>query len=159
MANQTIVPLSVESASPANRASWLKLRQALWPDTSGVDHAADIARILGKPDRMTTFLAFTPNRDCVGFAEASLRTDYVNGCATSPAGFLEGIFIEPAHRGTGCARAIVEKVEEWLISRGCSEFASDALVDNPVSHRMHRALGFEETETVIFFRKSLMRKS
>jgi aminoglycoside 6'-N-acetyltransferase I len=33
--------------------------------------------------------------------------------------------------------------------------ASDALLDNGASHAMHRALGFEETERVVFFRKPL----
>jgi aminoglycoside 6'-N-acetyltransferase I len=39
--------------------------------------------------------------------------------------------------------------------RGCTELASDALIDNTVSHSMHRGLGFEETEIVVYFKKSL----
>ena len=35
------------------------------------------------------------------------------------------------------------------------ELASDALIDNAVSHGMHRRLGFEETERVVYFRKDL----
>lgn len=38
---------------------------------------------------------------------------------------------------------------------GCREFASDALAHNQLSHAMHRSLGFEETERVVFFRKVL----
>jgi aminoglycoside 6'-N-acetyltransferase I len=38
---------------------------------------------------------------------------------------------------------------------GCREFAWDAAVENEPSHAMHRALGFEKTERVVFFRKSL----
>jgi aminoglycoside 6'-N-acetyltransferase I len=158
MRNRVDSSLSIEPASPVNSASWLKLRGALWPDTSKVDHEAELARILRKPDRGMAFLALTPESECVGFAEASLRSDYVNGCATSPAGFLEGIFVEPAHRGNGYARALIQKVEDWLVSRGCSEFASDALVGNLISHKMHRALGFEETERVVFFRKPLVAR-
>ncbi len=33
--------------------------------------------------------------------------------------------------------------------------ASDALLENEASHALHLALGFQETERVIFFRKSL----
>ena len=38
---------------------------------------------------------------------------------------------------------------------GWRELASDALLDNEISHSVHRALGFEETERVVFFRKRL----
>lgn len=33
--------------------------------------------------------------------------------------------------------------------------ASDALLDNAGSHAFHEAVGFEETERVVYFRKSL----
>jgi aminoglycoside 6'-N-acetyltransferase I len=35
------------------------------------------------------------------------------------------------------------------------ELASDALLDNNGSHAMHEALGFTETERVVYFRKAL----
>ena len=41
----------------------------------------------------------------------------------------------------------------WAQAQGCDELASDALLDNETSQAMHRALGFEETERVVFFRK------
>ena len=37
------------------------------------------------------FVALLSGREPVGFAEASLRHDYVNGCETSRVAFLEGI--------------------------------------------------------------------
>jgi aminoglycoside 6'-N-acetyltransferase I len=46
-------------------------------------------------------------------------------------------------------------VEEWTRGHGCSELASDALLDNASSHAAHAACGFEETERVVFFRKVL----
>jgi aminoglycoside 6'-N-acetyltransferase I len=38
---------------------------------------------------------------------------------------------------------------------GCTELASDALLDNQTSHAMHEALGFVETERVVYFLKPL----
>ena len=38
---------------------------------------------------------------------------------------------------------------------GLLEGLYDALLDNTASHAMHEALGFEETERVVCFRKSL----
>ena len=39
--------------------------------------------------------------------------------------------------------------------KGCTELASDALIDNTLGHQMHRGLGFDETERVVYFKKSL----
>lgn len=43
----------------------------------------------------------------------------------------------------------------WARACGCRELASDALLENQASHAAHRALGFVETERVVFFRKPL----
>ena len=51
--------------------------------------------------------------------------------------------------------ALVSAVADWARSVGCLEFASDAALDNEASHAVHRALGFAETERVVFFRKGL----
>ena len=40
-------------------------------------------------------------------------------------------------------------------SRGCTEFASDRLLDNEASGAFHLAAGFEETERVVCYRKDL----
>ncbi len=91
----------------------------------------------------------------VGFAEVALRRDYVNGCDTSPVAFLEGIYVAPDHRRDGAARALITAVEAWGRAQGCSELASDADLANLDSQRMHAAVGFEETERVVYFRKAL----
>jgi len=91
----------------------------------------------------------------VGLAEAAMRTDYVNGTAASPVAFLEGIYVLPDARRQGVAAALVDAVCRWARECGCRELASDALLENERSHAVHRALGFEETERVVFFRKPL----
>ena len=55
----------------------------------------------------------------------------------------------------GVAAALIRAVEDWGRQKGCTEFASDALLTNLNSHTMHRALGFEETERVVYFRRKL----
>ena len=55
----------------------------------------------------------------------------------------------------GVARRLFGEAQRWAVGIGCVELASDALVDNTQSHAMHLALGFEETERVVFFRKLL----
>jgi aminoglycoside 6'-N-acetyltransferase I len=114
-------------------------------------HASELAVLLLN-QRIVGFLALSAGR-AIGFAEASLRTDYVNGCDSRPVVFIEGLWVEPQHRRHGVARALVTAVESWTQELGCSELASDVLIDNEASLAVHRALGFEETDRVVFFRK------
>ncbi len=52
-------------------------------------------------------------------------------------------------------RALAEAVGLWGKDRGCTEYASNALLDNVDSHNFHAAIGFAETERVVYFRKEL----
>jgi aminoglycoside 6'-N-acetyltransferase I len=103
------------------------------------------------------FVALDAGGTPVGFAEATIRHDCVNGTDTSPVGFLEGWFVLPEWRGHGAGLALVDRVEQWTREHGCTELASDALLDNAQSQRAHMACGFEETERVVCFRKRLAR--
>ncbi|WP_425290624.1 aminoglycoside 6'-N-acetyltransferase [Devosia lucknowensis] len=133
---------------------WVAMRTALWPSGGGGAHAAEIAALLGDAGATINLIA-RDNEMALGFAEASLRHDYVNGCKTSPVAFLESIYVVPEARGRGVARALVAAVENWAQEQGCKEFASDAPVGNVASFDMHQALGFVETQRVVFFRKVL----
>ena len=132
---------------------WLELRCELWPHLSHAAHAAELAAL--RQRSYAGFLALSSDQGVLGFAEVSLRRDYVNGCISSPVGFLEGIYVRPLARRKGVARSLCRAVEAWVRSQGCSEFASDADIGNEVSHKMHRSLGFGETERVVFFRKAI----
>lgn len=143
----------IRAARAEDAAKWHVLRLALWPDEAPAP--ADIAGMLAHPGRHANFLAFDAAGSAIGFVEASLRNDYVNGCETSPVGFLEGWYVAPEWRGRGVGSALIESAETWARARGCAEFASDALLDNTGSHRAHLACGFAETERVVYFRKRL----
>jgi hypothetical protein len=43
----------------------------------------------------------------------------------------------------------------WAQAAGCRELASGALLENQVGHAVHRSLGFQETERVVFFPRQL----
>ena len=146
----------IRIARRADVARWAEFRAALWPEGTVESHRREAAEWLDGPAGLTVaFVAFGDDGELAGFAEASLRRDYVNGCETSPVAFVEGIYVDPAHRGAGTGRALIAAVEAWGRERGCSELASDALLDNRESHAFHQAVGFKETERVVYFRKTL----
>ncbi|WP_328768519.1 aminoglycoside 6'-N-acetyltransferase [Devosia sediminis] len=147
--------MRIAPAVASDAADWVAMRTALWPDGGNGAHAADIARVLADPGDTLNLVARSDGNKALGFLEASLRHDYVEGCKTSPVAFLEGIFVWPEARGTGVAGAMVAHAEDWGRQRGCTEFASDAALDNLASHSMHTALGFAETRRVVYFKKAL----
>jgi aminoglycoside 6'-N-acetyltransferase I len=132
---------------------WLALRAALWPDASDADHFRGMADALARGHYIR--LARGGGGVALGFVEASKRVDYVNGTDSSPVAFIEGIYVVPEFRRQGVARALVDAVVHWAKEKGCRELASDSLLLNIEAHAVHRALGFDETERVVYFRKVL----
>ena len=143
--------MRIETCSEACLEDWLPLRRSLWPHPES-EHRDEMIRALRNPDALS-LLARDENGMAVGFAEATLRRDYVNGCTSSPVGFLEGLYVRADHRRRGVARALCQAAEDWAAARGCSEMASDTWLGHVDSQHMHEALGFAETERVVYFRK------
>jgi aminoglycoside 6'-N-acetyltransferase I len=145
----------VRRATEKDLDAWASLRHQLWPHLSLEGHRAEITDALAQPEKLVAFLCVSATGNAIGLAEASVRSDYVNGCETSPVAFLEGIVVDPSFRRQGVAASLVAAVTDWAKDEGLSELASDAEIHNTVSHAMHAALGFEETQRVVYFRKSL----
>lgn len=91
----------------------------------------------------------------IGFAQCQLRHDYVEGTASSPVGYLEGIFVEEEYRNKGYSKELLKKCEEWAGNKGCVEFASDCELNNKTSLAFHLRMGFAEANRVICFTKKL----
>ena len=131
------------------------MRQALWQDEDNVADVESLRAALEPAAESCVRLATTPEGEAIGFAEAKLRRDYVNGTESSPVGFLEGWYVSPAWRAQGVGRSMVMAVEAWTKKCGCSELASDALLEHQASHAAHLGCGFEQTDRVVYFRKRL----
>jgi aminoglycoside 6'-N-acetyltransferase I len=134
---------------------WLRLRQALWPHCSPAEHEAEMADFLADAGKYIQWILYSGDNKPVGLVEASIRTDYVNGTDSSPVAFLEGLYVVPENRRQGVGKRLVAAVADWAKASGCTELASDALTENQTGRFVHLALGFEETEQVVFFRKAL----
>ena len=145
----------IRPVTPADAEAWLEMRQALWPDGSRESHLSEIESFLAGRLRMPleVLLAFDQDR-AVGFVELGIRP-YAEGCETDRVGFLEGWYVAPDARRRGVGSSLVQAAEQWARAQGCTEFASDAELDNDVSHAAHLALGFEEVVQIRCFRKAL----
>lgn len=143
----------IRDATAGDIPAWADLRATLWPEGSVEEHRAELPEWLADPDTCAR-VAVTPDGRVVGFMEARLRS-HADGCATSPVGYLEGWFVDPAWRRRGVGTALVAAFEDWSRGRGCRELASDTWPENDVSIRAHRRLGFLEVDCVVTFRKPL----
>ena len=125
----------------------------LWGDHEPQELRAELAGILALPE--AAFYVARDQDTAVGFAQCQLRHDYVEGTESSPVGYLEGVYVQPQHRGKGVARALLEACQKWAKAMGCAEFASDCELSNQQSLRSHLKAGFKEANRIICFVKRL----
>ena len=125
----------------------------MWPDHDPEDLEAEF-RELAMNDEAACFIKYAEDQP-IAFAQCQLRHDYVEGTERSPVGYLEGIFVSEGYRKNGFAAELLSECEKWAKEKGCTEFASDCELDNAESFRFHVALGFEEANRIICFRKDL----
>ena len=137
----------------SDRSQWARLRDALWPG-SLADHDEETRTYFEQRLKAPiVFVAEAHNR-LVGFLELDFRK-YAPGCRSSPVAFIEGWYVEPASQGQGVGRALIEAAEAYARAAGHHEIASDAEVENAEGIAAHFAVGFEEIERVVCFRRSL----
>ena len=143
----------IRQAQRNNKASWLHLRRSLWPHCSEQKHNLEMGQLLRSDG--VVFVAENDQAELIGFAEVSLRQDHVDGASISPVPYLEAWFVEATFRKQGVGRALIGAVERWATSRGYTELASDAEIENSVSIRLHKQLGFAEIDRNVTFLKVL----
>ncbi len=148
--------IKIKPCTSADTKDVLKLRSLLWSHCSADQHIFEINKIVSNSDSFSQFIAQENKHLAVGFIEASLRSDYVNGTTFSPVAFIEGMYVIPEFRCKGIARDLINEVIDWAKSKGCKEIASDADINNELSHIVHTSLGFKETERVVYFVKNLV---
>ena len=125
----------------------------LWDENSVSGLIAEFSEMISN-SKSQFFLKYE-NDIPIGFAQAQLRYDYVEGTKTSPVGYLEGIFIKVGYRNRGYAKELLAECEEWARCNGCQEFASDCEIDNIDSFQFHKAMNFTEANRIICFTKTL----
>ena len=89
-----------------------------------------------------------------GFLEVGTRP-YAEGCETSPVAYIEAWYVDEDIRKQGIGRALFKAAEDWGREQQLSEIASDALIENEISIAAHKALGYQEVERIVCFRRDL----
>ena len=100
------------------------------------------------------FVVERPDGKLAGFLELSVR-NYAEECAGSTP-YVESWYVDADVREQGLGRGLMQAAEDWARANGYPEMASDALLENELSHRAHKAVGFTEVERIVVFRKPLL---
>jgi aminoglycoside 6'-N-acetyltransferase I len=132
---------------------WTELRAALWPEQDLAELDTEGRAALAAEPPLVVFVAEASGA-LVGFIELSLRS-VGEGCESSPVPYVEGWYVAADWRRQGVGGALMRAVEEWSRERGYTELGSDTEEVNRLSRDAHAALGFEEVETLVVFRKAL----
>lgn len=143
----------IKAAGKNDAGILAELAIQMWTDHTVSDLEKEFEKLIAS-DKAVCFMKYVDNM-AIGFAQCQLRTDYVEGTKTSPVGYLEGIFIVEAYRKKGYAKELLSACERWAKEQNCTEFASDCELDNIASFRFHLAMGFEEANRIICFRKEI----
>lgn len=130
-----------------------KMASKVW-DNDSIDELTNEFIDIADDPNSVCFIKYIDNKP-VAFANASLRYDYVEGTETSPVGYLEGIYVKERFRKQNFAKELVKACENWAEDLGCKEFASDCELGNDISLAFHLAVGFEEANRIICFKKDL----
>jgi aminoglycoside 6'-N-acetyltransferase I len=150
--------MHVRRVGPHDDAEWMRMRDVLWPGLIAKTHEIDIADFRANQTTQVVFVVDREDGLLGGFLETGTRK-YADGCETSPVGYIEGWYVDPDLRQAGWGRALVEAAEDWARSCGYAEIASDCLLENEISLKAHTAIGYEEVERLIHFRKSLAERA
>ncbi len=144
--------MAIEPLSENSLSELARLMLKLWPECRYEEEYQNTAGLLHS-EKEAVFLGRAKHGECIAFIQLSLRSDYVEGTTSSPVGYIEGIYVEPAYRGAGLARQLVEAGEAWCKKQGCTEIASDTEISNTSSQAFHEKQGFEEVNRLVCYRK------
>jgi aminoglycoside 6'-N-acetyltransferase I len=151
--------VSIREARRGDELAIGEFMALLWPEGAVDEFQAETALLIrtGVYGTLTAviFVAADEKDLPVGFLQVGLRS-HADGCDTShPVGFIEGWFVGAGWRGKGIGRELVQAAEAWSRGKGCSDLASDALLENADSLHAHSALGFEVVDRCVHLRKKL----
>jgi aminoglycoside 6'-N-acetyltransferase I len=144
----------IREATEKDITRWSEMRTALWPETNN-SHLAEIKEYFsGKSiDIVQVYIAEVASVT-IGFMELNIR-NFAEDSRHPKVPYVEAWYVKPKYQGRGYGKQLMQKAEQWAISQGYSELASDTEINNHRSISMHKHLGFMESARIVCFLKRL----
>ncbi len=160
MATAEPIPMEIVEATPLDLDDWVQMALQLWPaedelpERAEIEMRAELSGIL-QSAKDTGLIARDQGGAAIAFINLSICYEYVPGANRFPVAYVEGIYVADLARKTGVGKALVVRAEEWAITKGCTQLASDVMIENVESCQFHTRVGFQEVERVVFFIKDV----
>jgi len=146
--------MKIRKATENDTGQWSQMRTALWPDTPD-NHSAEIhAYFSGNSTDIVETYIVEVETEIAGFLELNIR-NFAEGSRRSKVPYVEAWYIKPSFQNKGYGTALMQFAEQWAVSQGYTELASDTEIDNHKSIALHKKMGYKETERVVCFLKTL----
>lgn len=145
--------MNLRVVTPELFGQWKRLRNSLYSGLDDAQHEREMNAIVGAGDQ-ACFVAASADDRLLGFIEVSLR-NIVDGCAGTPVGYVEGLFVIPNRRRQGIGKALLAHAMDWFRQAGCAEMVADAEVDDTEAQGYWNRVGFEEIWRIVQFRRAL----
>ncbi len=120
--------------------------RAVSPDEFWQERAAGAA----EGTRIAQWVAEAGNRwigTVAVFAYRAGDTDYNGESVTDSRANLVGVYVQPAHRGSGVIDALIDTAAEWAARQGFSSLELEVHPDNTAALRAYLRCGFVATGT------------
>lgn len=144
----------IRKARSEDQGEWLRMRLALWPEEPVQELIEDQFVWLREKQCVALVAERTPDKLC-GFLEAAIRPCDCDG-TVGRFGYVEGWYVDLDVRRQGVGSSLLAAAESWVKNQGCEIMLSDARTENALSQAVHHALGFEEVERLVHFRRRLI---
>ncbi len=153
----------IVEATLSDLDDWVQMALRLWPAEEDSparaeeEMRAELSGIL-QSAKDTALIARDGGGRAIAFINLSICEEYVPGAKRFPVAYVEGIYVADIARKTGVGKALVAEAEAWAKTKGCSQLASDVMIENTESCQFHTRVGFQEVERVVFFIKDIEQR-
>lgn len=140
--------MKVRAARGGDQEALLGMRCALWPERDPQEHRRAIGARVDSPLQHGVLVLEDEQQRACGFVEVSREPG-------PPATVrVEGLFVVPASRGRGGARALVDAAERWAHGRGAGVLTFDLEVDSAAVAVAER-LGFAGVRRTVHLERAV----
>jgi len=147
--------MKIRKVKKEDRDEWARIRNELWPE-SPEEHLNEIDHFFShrEDNDQEVYVLSRESGKLGGFIELRIR-NYAEGTSSPEVPYLEAWYVDPDLRGKGYGEKLMSTAEQWALEKGFNELASDTEIDNELSMKIHKKLGFKEVDRIVCFLKKL----
>jgi len=107
----------------------------------GEIHFYDLGKLI-ESEKAQVVVAEVDN-EIIGSGYAVIKQEVDEFVKHTQFSYLGFMYVKPAHRGKGVNKAIIEKLNEWALSKGIHEIRLRVLDENVVAKKAYQKIGFK----------------